>query len=148
ILRGNLPRAEEILDDTIARAMGPDLSDVRSRALHDRSEVANRRGQYELAIRLAYQALEHSQSPTERDRILNDLAGSFLDLGVYSAARDAYLVISATAQEQYSRWLATLNLMDIASHTGAEVLFEQYRRQLIAEKLPPYLATGFQLVLG
>ena len=28
------------------------------------------------------------------------------------------------------------------------VLFEQYRRQLIAEKLPPYLATGFQLVLG
>jgi tetratricopeptide (TPR) repeat protein len=148
ILRGNLPRAEEILDDTIARATGVDLRDVRSRALHDRSEVAKLRGQYELAIRLAYDALLHSQTASERDRILGDIAAAFLDLGVLTAARDAYLVLSVTAQEQYARWVATLNLMEISSQSSAEMLFEQHRRQLMGQKLPPYLETGFELNLG
>lgn len=148
ILRGNLPQAEEILDDTIARATGPALSDVRSRALHDRSEVATKRGQYELAIRFAYDALAHSQSPTERDRILSDIAVAFLDLGVFSAARDAFLVLFATAQEQYMRWAAALNLLEISSLTGAETLFEQYRRDLVQHRLPPYMATAFALNVG
>lgn len=148
ILRGNLPQAEEILDDTIGRATGPALSDVRSRALHDRSEVATKRGQYELAIRFAYDALAHSQSPTERDRILSDIAVAFLDLGVFSAARDAFLVLFATAQEQYMRWAAALNLLEISSLTGAETLFEQYRRDLVQHRLPPYMATAFALNVG
>jgi tetratricopeptide (TPR) repeat protein len=147
-LRGNLPEAATILDDAIARATTADLRDVRSRALHDRSGVATLSGQYELAIRLAYEALGHSQSQTERDRILNDLAGAFSHLGVLSAARDAYLVLSVSAQEQYMRWAATLSLLVVSAETGAEMLFEQYRRQLIGEKLPPYLATGFELNVG
>lgn len=148
VLRGNLPHAEEILNDTIERANGTDLQDVRSRALHVRSNVAQLRGQYEIAIRFAYDALSHAQSMTERDRILSDIAVSFLELGVYSAARDAYLVLSATAQEQYLRWAATLNLLEISSKTGAEMLFESYRRQVVGQPLPPYLATGFELNLG
>jgi tetratricopeptide (TPR) repeat protein len=148
MLRGNMPRAEAILDETIKRAVGPDMRDVRSRALHDRANVAHHRHQYEMAIQFAYDALEHSQSPTERDRILSDIAVSFLELGVYSAARDAYMVLSATAQEQYMRWAATLNLLEISSQTGAEMLFELYRRQLIDQPLPPFLATGFQLNVG
>jgi tetratricopeptide (TPR) repeat protein len=148
ILRGNLPRAEAIFDETIQRAVGDHLRDVRARALHDRSTVANLRKQYELAVRLAYDALCHSDSQTERDRILHDLAGSFLDLGVYTAARDAYLILSATAQEQYTRWAATLNLLEVASLTGAELLFEQYRRDLVGKALPPFLATRFEFHLG
>jgi tetratricopeptide (TPR) repeat protein len=148
MLRGNLPRAEEILEETIRRATGAGFQDVRSRALHDRANVAHFRGDYELAIRIAYEALGQAQSPTERDRILSDIAVSFLELGVYSAARDAYLVLSETAQEQYMRWLATLNLLEIASHTGAEMLFELYRRNLVSAPLPPYLATAFQVNLG
>jgi tetratricopeptide (TPR) repeat protein len=147
-LRGNLPRAESILDETIARAQSADLRDVRSRALHDRSGVATLSGQYELAVRFAYEALEHSTAPTERDRILSDIAGAFIYLGVFSAARDAYLVLSVTAQEQYIRWAATLNLLEIAAQTGSEMLFEQHRRQLASEQLPPFLATGFELNLG
>jgi tetratricopeptide (TPR) repeat protein len=148
IIRGNLPRAEQILDDAIRKAEGPALRDVRSRALHNRSNVAYHRGQYELAIQLAYQALSHSQSARERDRILGDIALSFVELGVYSAARDAYMVLSATAQEQYVRWAATLNLLDISSQTGTETLFELYRRQLSDQQLPPRMATAYQLVVG
>jgi tetratricopeptide (TPR) repeat protein len=146
--RGNLPHAERILDETISRAESADLRDVRSRALHARSGVATLSGQYELGVRLAYEALEHSTSPTERDRILSDLAGAFIYLGVFSAARDAYLVLSVTAQEQFIRWSATLNLLEIAAQTGAEMLFEQYRRQLGDQDLPPFLAAGFELTLG
>ncbi|HMC56867.1 MAG TPA: tetratricopeptide repeat protein [Gemmatimonadaceae bacterium] len=146
--RGNYPRAQDILDDAIARANGENLRDVRSRALHQRANVAKARGQYELAIRFAYDALHDSETPTERDRILGDIAGAFSDLGVYTAARDAYLVLSVTAQEQFTRWAATLNLLDIAVQNGSELLFEQHRRQLLGQSLPPYLATGYQLSLG
>lgn len=148
ILRGNLPEAETILDNAIVRSEGPAFLDVRSRALHERANVAQLRGDYELAIKLAYDALERNQSPTERDRILGDIALSFMDLGVYSAARDAYMVLSATAQEEYVRWTADLNLLELAVQTGSETLFEQYRRILNSRALPPFLETGYELVLG
>ncbi|HJQ19077.1 MAG TPA: hypothetical protein VJ867_01940, partial [Gemmatimonadaceae bacterium] len=148
ILKGNLPQAQEILEDTIARATGDSLRDVRSRALHERASVAKYRGQYELAIRFGYEALNDSQNPAERDRILADIAGAFVDLGVYSAARDAYLVLSVTALEQYTRWGATLNLMDLAVQTNSQTLFEHYRRELAPEQLPPFFATAYHLNAG
>lgn len=148
LVRGNLPSAESLLDDTIRRAEGPALRDVRSRALHERSGVALRRGHYEFAVQLAYQALGQSRSSTERDRILGDIAHGFMQLGVYSAARDAYMVLSTTAQEQYVRWGATVNLIDIAAQTGAETLFELYRRQLLTQSLPPALETPYLLTVG
>jgi tetratricopeptide (TPR) repeat protein len=148
ILRGNIPSAEHILDDTIRQASGPELQDVRSRALHDRATVAHMRHQYEYAIQLAYDALAISQSSAERDRILGDIAVSFLELGVYSAAQDAYLVLSATAQEQYIRWGATLNLLEISFRTGAETHFHLYRRHLASYALPPLMATAFELATG
>jgi tetratricopeptide (TPR) repeat protein len=147
-LRGNLPRAEQILDETIGRAHGDEFQDVRSRALHTRSNVAHFRGDYDLAIKLAYSAFRESQTPTQRDRILNDIAGAFHALGVYSAARDAYLVLSVTAQEQYMRWAATINLLDISSETRAGILFETYRRQVTNDQLPPSLRVALELTLG
>jgi tetratricopeptide (TPR) repeat protein len=148
LVRGNYSRADEIYQDAARRAIGSGLDDVRSRALHGQSNVAYNRGQHELAIQIAYQALHCAQSPKERDRILGDIAAAFLDLGVYSAARDAFMVLSATAQEQYVRWAATLNLLEIASQTGAETLFELYRRQLAQQELPPRMSTSFHLNTG
>jgi len=148
IMRGNYPQAETILDRTIVDAQSPGLVDVRSRALHDRSEVAQMRGDFELAIRLAYDAMLTSQSQRERDRILGDIATAFLELGVYSAARDAYLVLSVTATEQYVRWTALLNLLDVESAEGHEVLFEQYRRQLVDAPLPPGLVVAYDINVG
>lgn len=147
-LRGNWPKAESLLDNAITEAEGESLRDVRSRALHERSIVANQREQYDLAIRFAYRALEDAQSNSERDRVLHDLAGDFADLGVFTAATDAYLVLSVTAQEQYTRWAATINLIDIGAQTGSRILFEQHRRALANASLPPFLATAFQLTLG
>jgi tetratricopeptide (TPR) repeat protein len=148
--RGNLPAAEKILEETIVRATDParSLVEVRAVALHDRAGVAHLRGEYEAAVRFAYEALEDTQSPIERDRVLADIASSFMELGVHSAARDALLVVASTAQEQYLRWAATINLLDIAAREQCEPVFEQYRRELADASLPASLEAAYYLTVG
>lgn len=146
--RGNLPRAEEILDETIARAKGESLPDIIGLALHERSTVAHDRGQYQQSIRFGYEALENTTRQSARDRVLGDIAASFMELGVTSAARDAFLILAATGQEQYVRWVATLNLLDIAIVDGSEPAFEAYRRELAQATLPIALETNFHILSG
>lgn len=143
--RGNIPRAESLLDETIERAKRHDLTDVHAMALQDRAAVAHLRGSYDLAVRLAYTALELTTDVKNRDRLLTDIAGSFYMLGARSAARDAYTVIQATAQEQYQRWVATINLMEIAATDGSRPVFERFRRALATTDLPPVLQAEFHL---
>jgi len=148
IALGNVPQAEAVLDDAILRAGAPGLEDIRSRALHDRAHVAALRGQYERTIQFAYQALEISGSQRERDRILCDIAAGFMDLGVYYIARDAYLILASTAQEQYVRWLSELNLLEIAAREGSEPQFDKYRRELEFEEFTPQLRVIYLLHVG
>jgi hypothetical protein len=92
--------------------------------------------------------MHDSVSESERDRILGDLAGSFYMLGVKSAARDAFMILAATAREQYQRWIATINLMELSAEDGMEIQFERYRQQLSGAALPPILLTQFELHVG
>jgi len=146
--RGNLPRAEEILDDTIARATSESLHDVAGLALHERSIVAYDRGDFQRSIRFAYDALPKLSGQSARDRVLVDIAASFLELGVISAARDAFLVLAATAQEQYVRWTATLNLLELSVLDTNEPRFESYRRELGSVELPVNLEVAYHLQSG
>jgi tetratricopeptide (TPR) repeat protein len=146
--RGNLPRAEQILDDTIESAEQAGLDEMRSFALQDRGAVARQRGDLDLAIRCGYEALSGMREQAARDRALVDLAVAFYDLGLRTAARDANLLIVATAQEQYTRWVATINLMEIAAMDRREPVFEQYRRELAAAELPATLAAYYFLYVG
>lgn len=146
--RGNLPAADEIFQETYRRAVASQLPEVAAIVRHEQSALAHARGEYELAIRLAYEALGATTKPTSRDRLLADIASSFLELGVRSAARDALLVVANTAQEQFSRWSATLGLLDIAALDGRETVFDQYRRELAAAPLPTFLEAEFHLYTG
>jgi tetratricopeptide (TPR) repeat protein len=148
MLRGNLPRAEMILDETIEDAAKSGLSGVESMALHDRASAAGMRGDYELAIRLAYRALSGSESERSRDRILHDIAVAFNLLGVRSAARDAFSVLVATSQEQYLRWASSIQLLAIAGEDGLGPAFEKHRLDLGSEPLPPALRAEFQYQTG
>src|SRR5688500_1706547 len=148
--RGNLPKAEEILDETIARATDREgkLRETRALAVHERAGVALLRGDYETAVRFAYEALDGMTNPASRDRVLSDIAAAFIELGVLSAARDALVVLAATAQEQYIRWAATVNLLEVAGREGCEPVFEQYRRELASAQLPASLEANYYLVVG
>jgi tetratricopeptide (TPR) repeat protein len=146
--KGNLPAADQMLESAAALAGEHSLAEVRSAATHDRSHVAILRGQYDAAVRFAYEALRESANEHERERILNDLATAFSALGVTSAARDAFMLIAATAREQYLRWTATINLMELAADEGARLLFERHRQQLANTALPPLLQVHFELHVG
>ena len=148
--RGNLPKAEEILEETIARATDREgkLIEMRALALHERAAVAHLRGDYETAVRFAYEALDGMTNPAARDRVLSDIAAAFIELGVLGAARDALVVLAATAQEQYIRWAATVNLLEVAARERCEPVFEQYRRELSDVSLPVSLEASYYLTVG
>jgi tetratricopeptide (TPR) repeat protein len=148
IARGNMPRAELLLEETIAQAHSSGLDDIRSRALHERAYVAGLRGQHERAIRYAYEALDLSANARDKDRILTNIASGFLHLGLVDVARDAYLVLAATAQEQYVRWFSELHLMELAALQGSELQFDKYRRDLESADFTPLLRVVYLTHVG
>ncbi|MGH7618259.1 MAG: hypothetical protein ACREPM_13625 [Gemmatimonadaceae bacterium] len=148
IARGNMPKAESILENTIERAETHGLDNIRSRALHDKALIAGLTGNHERAVQLAYNALECSPTATERDRIVGDIATGLRYLGLHDAARDGYLVLAMTAQEQYVRWMSELNLMELAAIQGVELQFDKYRRDLESIDFSPVLRVTYLLHVG
>jgi tetratricopeptide (TPR) repeat protein len=148
IARGNLPYAESIVEDALARAEANGLEDMKARALNDRAHIAGLRGHHDLAIRYSYDALRISPAPRDRDRTLSNIATGFRYLGLVDVARDAYLVLAATAQEQYVRWMAELNLMELAATQGIELHFDKYRRDLENADFTPLLRVTYLLHVG
>jgi tetratricopeptide (TPR) repeat protein len=146
--KGNLPAADSLLEQTVSLASEHDLKDVRSMATHERSYVAHMRRQYDAAVRFAYDAMCDAGSDADKDRILGDLAGSFYMLGVKTAARDAFLILAATARDQFQRWAATINLMELSAEAGVRLDFERHRQQLANVTLPPLLQAQFELHVG
>ncbi|HEY4218946.1 MAG TPA: hypothetical protein VGM67_17515 [Gemmatimonadaceae bacterium] len=148
IARGNMPYAESIVEEAIVRAEEHGLKDLTARALDARAHIAGLRGQHDLAIRYSYDALRLSASPRDRDRTLSNIATGFRYLGLVDVARDAYLVLATTAQEQYVRWMAELNLMELAADEGIELHFDKYRRDLETADLTPLLQVTYLLHVG
>jgi tetratricopeptide (TPR) repeat protein len=146
--RGNVPLADAILVETIRAANEFSVAEVRSLAMHARAQIADVRGEYDVAIRYQYAALRESITESERDRILADIAGEFYKLGVRSTTRDVFLILAATAREQAQRWSSAINLMEIAATDGSRLQFEQYRHELVGAPLPPHLRVEFELHVG
>jgi tetratricopeptide (TPR) repeat protein len=147
--RGNLPHAEAILEETITRTgTVPAFAETRALALHARAHVAHLRTDYERAVQLGHEALAGTKTQTARYRVLVDIATSFTELGVRSAARDAYLILAATAQEQYTRWVAQINLMELAALDGQQTVFEEHRRELSTAILPASLSAYYFLYVA
>jgi hypothetical protein len=137
--RGNFPVARELLDRTIADARRSDCSVIVSKGLTDRARVAAMQGDFELSLACSYEALERSVDQMDRERILGNIAVTFQQMGLRDAARDAGLLVAATAQDRSARLTAVVNLMELAYQDGRELVFEQYRRELEREQLTPYL---------
>lgn len=153
--RGNVPAAERAFDSVISRANAAlqaredqAMREFRATVLHDRTSVSVARGQYVESIQLLDEALRDTRSPSARDRLIADIANGFLHLGVRDAARDSYMVVAATAEEQYSRWSATNSLLYLSVLDDMEPAFEQYRRQLADEPLGPELEGHYLHTVG
>jgi tetratricopeptide (TPR) repeat protein len=148
IAKGNLPHADSIVGETIAQAETHQLKEIQSRALTDRAHIAGLRGEYDKAIRYAYQSLELAPAQRDRDRNLSNIATAFRYLGLTDVARDSYLVLAATAEERYVRWMAGLNLMELAAEAQSELQFDRYRRDFESVELTPLLRVTYLLHVG
>jgi tetratricopeptide (TPR) repeat protein len=148
VAKGNLPQAETILDDVIVQARDQELTEIQGMALHSRAAVAQKRGQYAEALKLAYDGLRHTVKPATRDFVLEDIAAIFTDLGMRDSARDAHLILVATAQTKLVRWTATVNLLELASIDGMEDAFDSYANQLASAETGPWVRAHFLLFLG
>jgi tetratricopeptide (TPR) repeat protein len=148
IAKGNLPQAKSILEDVIVQAHDNGLSEVEGFALHSRASLAQRLGDKADVVKLAHQALSLTTAPAARDAVLEELAIGFSELGMQSAARDAHLILAATAQAKWVRWQATINLMEIASIEGMQSAFNAYADDLRHAPMGPWLKSYFLLFLG
>jgi tetratricopeptide (TPR) repeat protein len=146
--KGNLPQAQTILDDVLIQARDQEFPEVQAYALHSRASLAQQRGDKAEAVELAYQALGLTKKAAERDRILADLAAGFSELGMFEAARDSNMLLTATAQTKWVRWQATINLMELASQDGMEEAFDSYANELRKAPMGPWLKSHYLLFMG
>jgi tetratricopeptide (TPR) repeat protein len=141
--RGNFPMARELLDRAIAEARRIECRAIVSKGLTDRARVAAVHGEHDFALACSYEALELADDAADRERILSNIALTFAQMGLRESARDAALLVAATAQDRNTRLTALVNLMELAYQDGRELVFEQYRRELSREELTPYLETVY-----
>ncbi len=146
--RGNLPAADGAISELLEEAEALDSSVVTALLLHDRASLGWIRGERERSIRWLFRAFQISPDDYDRERMLADLAGYLSQMGAFDAARDALRIIEASARTQGTRWIAKINMMDLAYRTRNEVLFEQYRRDLANEPLPPVNRVSYLLDVG
>jgi len=148
IARGNLPGAQEILDEVIAEATKSGLDGVAALAFHARASVAHLKGNFAETVRLAYQAFGMTTNSAVKDTIMADIAAAFIALGMHRTARDAYMIISLTSRYQWVRWQSEINLMELAAIEGMEEAFDGYARDLKNAALDPRLRSYFLLFYG
>jgi tetratricopeptide (TPR) repeat protein len=141
--RGNYPVARDLLDRTIAEARNAECWVVVSKGLTDRARVAAMQGDLELSLECSHEALKLSTEPLGRERILANIALTFAQMGLREAARDAGLLVAATAQDRTTRLNATINLMELAYLDARELVFEHYRRELAPERMMPNVEASF-----
>ena len=145
--RGSLARAEDILSETLTLSAFVG-GDVHSEVLHARGELDYDGGNARGALAWFERALDSAPSEIGRERLLLNISAASLDLGARSVARDALLVLAVTAQTSNTRWLAVVNLLEVATLDRNELAFEGYRRELAASMLPPRTAAYFAIYEG
>jgi tetratricopeptide (TPR) repeat protein len=128
--RGNLPKAEELLAQVALESERVDCISEAANALHAKSTVAQRRGEFGRAVEIAYEAFTRTSAPNERDLILGDIGAYFISMGRFDAARDALMILDATAASEIVRLNARVNMVALAARAGNRDMFESSRARL------------------
>jgi tetratricopeptide (TPR) repeat protein len=144
---GNLPAAAAALDAIIRDAASTphagresagrsksisarDRAEVLALARHDRGLIATMQHEFNLAAEQYFAAWRGYRDPDRRERVWVDLALNFAEMGQRDVAREAFLVLHATARRREVQFIAAANLLELAVFDGHEGLFEHYRHFL------------------
>lgn len=151
ILRGDLPDAEQRLADLAERAGSYGIRTVQAMALHELGTVLGRRGRIAAAVTRLFDAyrLTPPSELADRYQVLCDIALGFSLLGLRDAARHMFVAIVLRAPRRRARWVAALNLMQIARQLGDLAAFDHWRAWLQEQAMrPPELLAGYNLEVG
>jgi hypothetical protein len=133
--RGNLPKADQLLDEITLESERLECLAEQARALHVKSTVAYRRGAVGTAVRLAYDSLQRTEAANERDMILADLGAYLIAMNKFEAARDALVILEATTASDLLRSNARVNMLALAARSGDEDLFRNAQGRLAGTQL-------------
>jgi tetratricopeptide (TPR) repeat protein len=147
-VRGNLPATDDALQELEQEARAEGAVELVAMILHDRAALSNQRGDTQRAIRTVWDAYRLSPDEYDRERMLEDLAMFLGVVGAFDAARDALQLIELGSRQQSARWIAQINLMELAHRTGNQVQFHQYRRALEQVNLPIARRVAYLLDAG
>jgi hypothetical protein len=141
--RGNLPKADDLLAQVVVECELMGCAEEHARALHARSVVAQQRGDLGRSVCLAYDALQRTSAPSERDLILADIGGFLIVMRRFDAARDALMILEATAATELPRLQARVNLVVLAARAGDRDLFTHSRARLENVTLQPAVKVNY-----
>jgi tetratricopeptide (TPR) repeat protein len=146
--RGNLPAAEQSLDEIQREAEKLAATRLIANVMHDRAVVARHRDDIPRAIRLAFESFRRSETEYDRERVLRDLASFLMLHGADDTARVAFQLMELGTKSEAMRSSARLGLMELAMREGNEPLFESYRRKLADAEIHATAKTSFLLDSG
>jgi tetratricopeptide (TPR) repeat protein len=147
---GNLPGAEEILDEVRRDAEQLSDRDAEARANHDLAATYIRQDRAARAVIFAFRAFQLYHEPVQKERALSDLGVALQMLGHYSAARDAYELVLAGDLSLEVRLNTMLELLELAALTQDRVSFERLRREIEGAdiELPPDARVDYEIKMG
>jgi tetratricopeptide (TPR) repeat protein len=151
--RGNFPDADVRFADIIRRCemhlvAAPGVAAVLAKALQDAGGVALQLKDTDRAFALLGRALAHAPDVRDKERVLHDIGVVFLRLDIFDVARDTLQFVESHAQDETIRWVASLNLMHLATRQGSDIDFARHRRCVANIALPPRLSIDYHLYLG
>ena len=146
--RGNLPLADAAMAEVIRDANTSQLQDIRGWAFHDRSVVAQQRERFREAVEYGFEAWALERDPSERERVLGDLANALLGAGFIDLARSANRLLAASAHEALTRWCVLINLIEIATIDRDMREFDMLSKELRSVVLPPRVLAAYHFYVG
>ncbi len=137
LVRGNLPKADTMFIEVCEESEREAFEAEFATALHGRAVVAQRRGEVSRAICMAYDALQRTTSPSERERVLGDIAAFLILEKRFEAAYDALMILDVTAMNEGVRVNARVNMAILAARSGNREMFDKARALVPTTNLPP-----------
>ncbi len=128
-MRGDLPRARNLLKAQIQIAQAEGLKSVLAAAYHDLMAVEKLAGDYEEALINGWEAVSNHSDSEGMLMALVDLAGALTRLGHLTAAEDAYSIVAAKVSHRLYRVAALEGLANVAALKGDRSAFDQRIRE-------------------
>ena len=147
---GNLPESERMLLAVLRDARHDEDADAEARACHDLSTTHYFMGRLASAVQLAFEAFRLYDQQHRRTRALSDVGMFLKELGHYTPAKRALLLVLEYDPPPESRTRAIVELLDLAALTQDRLSFERWRREAgaVRDHLPADERVEFEIKLG